>query len=203
MKKLYYPWLLTAALLGLVPTLGQAQITKPQSGLKVAPPPPVTPVPPLAPPPGADSLRRKLYQVFAHIDANQVPTGYLAEYATPLLPLDTYSGTVLADSNLTDMDVFRQLYVTVASGRVLGQDTLPDLLAFNARRQAAEGASSAIPLAVEYLAYARIKPTALQDNLLSAQNEQVYDVAAAPKAPMSDRCYLLPRPALATRSAAP
>ena len=46
----------------------------------------------------SDPVRTKLDLIFANLDASQVPTGYLAEYATPLLPLDTYPGTVLASS---------------------------------------------------------------------------------------------------------
>ncbi|GAA3930529.1 hypothetical protein [Hymenobacter algoricola] len=132
-----------------------------------------------------DPLRQRLDAVFAPLDKSQVPTGRLAEYATPLLPLDSYPGT-LADTNYTDMSAFRVLYATVQSARVYGQDTLPDLLAFNARLKAigltAPG-TGPIPLAVQYVAYAAVRHEAFSQDLLRAQNEQLHDVPGRTQSP--------------------
>ena len=113
-----------------------------------------------------------------------MPSGYLDEYGEQLLALRPYNG-VLTDSNRTDLDVFRYLRATIASARVASPDNLPDLPELNrrlaARRQGASGAAN--PLAVQYLTYHRIRPDALQLNLLRVQNNQVYDVPGRSQSP--------------------
>ena len=136
-----------------------------------------------AQPNGPDSLSQKLTSIFAHIDKTQVPTGYLYEAGIRFLEPRYYNG-IRSDSNLTDMDVLRYLRAQLRSSRVYGPDTLPGLPAFNARLKGASAAAGgAIPLAIECMAYASIVPGALQDNLLTVQNEQVYDVAGRSQSP--------------------
>ena len=90
-----------------------------------------------------------------------MPTGYLYEASLRFLELRTYRGT-LSDSSLTDQSVLRYLRLQLASSRVAGTDTLPGLPAFNARlRAAVAAASGAIPIAMQYLPYASIRPDAL------------------------------------------
>jgi len=156
MKQLYYVLLLLLGL-ALRPTGAQAQTT--------------------------DSLSQKLTSIFANIDKSQVPTRYLYEAGVRFLPLSYYNGT-LSDSNRTDMNVLRYLHAQLLSSRVYGDDTLPSLPAFNARLQAVRtAANGAIPLAIEYHPYASIRPDAIQNNLLSVQNEQVFDVAGRSYSP--------------------
>lgn len=55
---------------------------------------------------------------------------------------------------------------------------------YNARLAAATAAAGgALPISVQYLPYAAIKPNALQDNLLMVQNEQVFDVPGRTQSP--------------------
>ncbi len=130
-----------------------------------------------------DSLGQKLSSIFANIDKSQVPTGYLYEAGVRFLEPRYYNGT-LADSNLTDMNVLRYLRAQFASSRVYGSDTLPSLPAFNGRlRAAVAAANGAIPIAMQYMPYASIRPDALQNNLLTVQNAQVYDVAGRSQSP--------------------
>ncbi|GAB3636545.1 hypothetical protein GCM10027422_21350 [Hymenobacter arcticus] len=131
-----------------------------------------------------DGMRVQLNQVFANVDKSQVPSGYLDEYGEQLLGLHPYNG-VLTDSNRTDMEVFRYLRATIFSARVTGIDTLPGLPELNrrldARRQNVAGAPN--PIAVQYMSYDRIRPDALQYNLLQVQNNQVFDVAGRSQSP--------------------
>ena len=130
-----------------------------------------------------DSLSQKLRSVFANLDKSQVPTGYLYESGVRFLRPFAYNGT-LTDSSRTNMDVFRYLRAQLASSRVAGTDTLPDLPTFNNRLQAAVNAANrAIPIAMQYMTYASIVPNAVQDNLLTVQNEQVFDVAGRAQSP--------------------
>jgi len=143
----------------------------------------------------ADPLRQKLTQVFAPLDKSQVPTGRLAEYATPLIGLHHFDGT-LADSALEDMDVLRHLYATALSSRIYGQDTLPSVLTLNRRLEAAAPATASAPLAVAVLSlsYARLRPDAEAAGLVSIQNEQVYDVAGRPASPYQTRALFAAAP---------
>ncbi len=112
---------------------------------------------------GSDSLRttgklrQRLNTIFAPLDKNQVPTAYLEEYGVRLLPLRFFSGATLTDTNRTDMAKLRYLRTTLASARVSGSDTLPDVPALNARLSAASAAGGgAIPLVVQTCSTSRV-----------------------------------------------
>lgn len=143
-----------------------------------------------------DSLSQKLASIFANLDKRQVPTGYLYEAGVRFLEPRYYDGA-LSDSNLTDMNVLRYLRAQLRSSRVYGQDTLPSLPVFNARVKAAAAAGGAIPVAVQYLPYASIRPEALQNNLLRAQDEQLFDVAGRSQTPYQTNTLFAAAPALA------
>ena len=131
----------------------------------------------------SDSLGQKLASIFANVDKSQVPTGYLYEAGVRYLEPRYYNG-VLSDSNRTDMNVLRYLWAQMMSSRVYGTDTLPSVQTFNARLKAAVAAANgAIPITIQYMPYASIRPDALQNNLLRVQNEQVYDVAGRSQSP--------------------
>ncbi len=143
-----------------------------------------------------DSLSQKLRSIFANIDKSQVPTGYLYEAGVRFLSPFVYDGT-LTDSSRTNMDVLRYLRAQLASSRVYGTDTLPSLPAFNARLQAAVAtANGAIPIAMQYMPYASIRPDALQNNLLTVQNEQVFNVAGRSESPYQTNVLFAAAPEL-------
>ena len=131
-----------------------------------------------------DGARLQLNQIFANLDKTQVPSAYLEEYGEQFLGLHPYIG-VLTDSNRTDMEAFRYLRATIFSARTTGTDTLPGITELNrrldARGQGADGAPN--PLAVQYMSYHRIRPDALQNNLLAVQNDQVSDVPGRAQSP--------------------
>lgn len=144
-----------------------------------------------------DSLSQKLTSIFANVDKSQVPTGYLYEAGVRFLEPRYYNGT-LADSNLTDMNVLRYLRAQLSSCRVYGSDTLPSLPAFNGRlRAAVAAANGAIPIAMQYLPYASIRPDALRNNLLTVQNQQVYDVAGRSQSPYQTNVLFAAAPEMA------
>ena len=131
-----------------------------------------------------DSLSQKLTSIFANVDKSQVPTGYLYEAGVRFVEPRFFNG-VLTDSNRIDMNLLRYLRAQLRSCRVASSDTLPTLPAFNARLKSAAAAagSGVIPVAVQYLRYASIRPDALQNNLLRAQSEQLFDVAGRTQSP--------------------
>lgn len=124
----------------------------------------------------ADSLSLQLNAVFANVDKSQVPTRLLADYALPLLPLASFNGT-LADSTRTNPTLFRALYATAYTSCIYGPNPLASLPAYNAQVDAVEATSpTLIPTMVQRLDYARLRPDALSQNLLSVSNNQLYDV---------------------------
>lgn len=131
-----------------------------------------------------DPVRQKLDLIFANIDKSQVPTGRLAEAAVPLAPLQNFDGLVLRDTGRTDMDGFRHLYATALSSRLSGTEPLPDLSVYNQRvAAAAPTPGGAIPIAVQYIGYARLRPDAESAGLVTLQNEQLFDVAGRSQSP--------------------
>ncbi len=75
--------------------------------------------------------RQYLDNLVAPLDKTQVPTGFLAEYAVPLVPLDVFNGT-LTDSSRTNPDGFRFIYTTVYSAWLgSGNNPLPSPLELN------------------------------------------------------------------------
>lgn len=130
-----------------------------------------------------DSAAQKLASIFANVDKSQVPTGYLYEAGLRFLEPRTYRG-VLTDSSLTDQSVLRYLRLQMASSRVTGTDTLPQVRAYNTRMAAAlASAGGVIPLTMQCMLYATIRPDALQQNLLREQNKQLFDVVGRSQSP--------------------
>ncbi|MDO7885232.1 hypothetical protein [Hymenobacter cheonanensis] len=125
-----------------------------------------------------------------------MPTGRLLKYGVRLLPLRFFTGATLTDTNRTDMATLRYLRTTLASARVSGTDTLPDVPALNARLSAASATGGgAIPLVVQYMPYASIRPDALQNNLLAVQNGQVVDVPGRSQSPYRTNVLFAAAPA--------
>ena len=142
-----------------------------------------------------DPTRAALDNVFANVDKSQVPTGFLAEYALPLVPLDVFNGT-LTDSSRTTPDGFRFIYGTVYTARIYGANPLPTLPDLNARIAAAEAAAgNAIPVMTQRITYATVRPDAFSANLLSLQNGQVFDVAGRSQSPYEGHVVFAAAPA--------
>jgi|GEM_PF-3149069 len=158
MKKLYLYLVLT--LLGPLRLLAQSQTT--------------------------DPTRATLDNIFAQLDKSQVPTGLLAESALPLVPLDVFNGT-LTDSSRTTPDGFRYVYATLYSALVSGTQPLLSLADYNNRISAAEASfgSSTIPVMVQRVSYATVRPDAFSQNLLryNSNTQQVTDVAGRTQNP--------------------
>ncbi|MGI4760776.1 MAG: hypothetical protein ACRYF0_08725 [Janthinobacterium lividum] len=133
-----------------------------------------------------DPTRATLDNIFARLDKTQVPTGLLAESALPLVPLDVFNGT-LTDSSRTTPDGFRYVYATLYSARVSGTQPLLSLADYNGRISAAEASfgPATIPVMVQRVSYATVRPDAFSQNLLSynSNTQQVADVAGRTQNP--------------------
>ena len=128
------------------------------------------------PAPAVDSLRQALDRMFAPLDKSLVPAPYLEEYGNRFASLTPYNGT-LTDSSVTTLTTWRLLYASVVSGnvgRASALPLLPDLNVALATQVAAMPGT--IPLVVQRLDYAKLRPDARTANLVSVSNGQFYDV---------------------------
>jgi hypothetical protein len=132
----------------------------------------------------SDPTRVALDNLFAPLDKSQVPTGFLAESALPLVPLDVFNGT-LTDSSRTTPDGFRYIYATLFTSRVAGTQPLLSVQDYNTRTASAEAAvgPNAIPVMVQRVSYAAVRPDAFSQNLLTYQSGQVRDVTGRSQSP--------------------
>ncbi|GAA3938387.1 T9SS type A sorting domain-containing protein [Hymenobacter algoricola] len=133
--------------------------------------------------------------VLAPLDKSQIPTGFLSDYAIPLVPLDVFNGT-LTDSSRTTPNGFRALYGTAYTANIYGTNPLPTLQTLNSRVSAAVAtAGTTIPLMVQRIGYAAIRADAFSANLLSLQNGQAYDVPGRTASPYEQRVVFAAAPA--------
>ncbi len=123
-----------------------------------------------------DPLRDKLNNVFANVNKTEITTGFLAEFGAPLISLHPFNG-LLTDSNKVTAPVWRHVYGTIQSSRIQGTNPLASLATVNSTIASAESAANgAIPVAVLFSEYNRIRPDALNLNLFTIQNNQLFDV---------------------------
>ena len=116
----------------------------------------------------ADSLRQAIDHIFAPLDKAQVPVPYLAEYGNRFTSLTPYNGA-LTDSSVATLTAWRLLYASVLSGNVGRPSPLPPLPDLNAALAAQVAATpAAVPLVVQCLGYATLRPDALTAGLLTA-----------------------------------
>ena len=59
--------------------------------------------------PDTSTTEGLLHYILQPLDKSQVSTGFLQEYGAPMLPMQTFNGT-LTDSNRIDMNLWRTLY---------------------------------------------------------------------------------------------
>ncbi|GAB3636587.1 hypothetical protein GCM10027422_21770 [Hymenobacter arcticus] len=123
-----------------------------------------------------------------------MPTRLLAEYGLPLLPLTSFNGT-LADSTRTNPTLFRALYASAYTACIWGANPLASLPAYNAQVEAVEASSpTLIPIMVQRIDYATLRPEARSQNLLSVQDNQLYDVAGRSQSPYQSRTLFAAAP---------
>jgi hypothetical protein len=78
------------------------------------------------------STTQKLLQyIMQPLDKNQIPTGFLEEYGCPMLPMETFNGS-LSDSNRIDMHLWRTLYFQLQTGWTrTASNPLPTIITVN------------------------------------------------------------------------
>ena len=141
-----------------------------------------------------DPLREKLDSIFQYINKSQIPGGYLKEYGSQMLPLHCFNGILTDSNNVENLSIFRYIYADLYTAKLPTQSippveariflprTLPSLPQVNDKLDTVRlNATSSV--AILYGQYSSLKPTALDENLFTLSNEQLYDVAGRPSSP--------------------
>ena len=141
-----------------------------------------------------DPLREKLDSIFQYINKSQIPGGYLKEYGSQMLPLHCFNGILTDSNNVENLSIFRYIYADLYTAKLPTQSippveariflprTLPSLPQVNDKLDTVRlNATSSV--AILYGQYSSLKPTALDENLFTLSNEQLYDVADRPSSP--------------------
>ncbi len=130
-----------------------------------------------------DSLRLTLDNIFAHVDKSQVSTGFLEEYGAQFANLKTYNG-ILTDSNCVNAMAWHYIYASVYSAKIYGTNTLPtpdsNYSVFN--REAVLN-KNINPVSMLALNYSSLKQDAMDNNLFTISNNQLYDVPGRTQSP--------------------
>lgn len=130
-----------------------------------------------------DPLRDKLDSIFKFIDKTQIPTGYLKEYGSEMVPMHLFNGLLTDSNKVESLDILRYAYADLATSKIVtALPTMQPLNAFNTSLDTARNQGNST-VAVLFGEYAYLKPTALSQNLLSESNQQFYDVAGRSESP--------------------
>ncbi len=119
----------------------------------------------------ADEILSRMNHVFEHVNRDNVPTGLLSNYGIQPIPLEYYDG-IPADSNFVDMDSYLLLYAGIYSSKFNDNITLittDDLI--GRIEDYTQGTS--IPVSVMHFSYNRIKETAVEEELVNVENDQI------------------------------
>jgi len=101
----------------------------------------------------------------------------------PLIPLNIFNGA-LSDSNKVDMNVWRMNYSTLLTARINGSNPIPGLSTVNTTITSTENSNPGVNVITTlYADINYLRPDAITSNLLSASNNQLYDVSGRSQSP--------------------
>jgi hypothetical protein len=113
--------------------------------------------------------------IFQPLEKNRVPNGLLLDYAMEFTNLSNFNGLALTDSNYVMGSEFWEIYNTLylsrihANGFTIESPSTIDSLWFHQREY------GKIVLSGLFYNYARFRDDAVQNNLITIQNEQTVD----------------------------
>ncbi len=130
-----------------------------------------------------DPLRDKLDSIFNFINKSEIPTGYLKEYGSEMLPLHLLNGLLTDSNEVESLDILRYAYADLATAKIIS--SIPAMLPLTTINDNIDTARTQdnTTVAVLFGQYASLKPTALSQNLLSINNQQFYDVPGRSEIP--------------------
>ena len=66
-----------------------------------------------------DPLRDKLDSIFKFVDKTQIPTGYLKEYGSEMIPLHLFNGLLTDSNKVESLDILRYAYADLATAKIV------------------------------------------------------------------------------------
>ncbi len=120
-----------------------------------------------------DSLRIYLDNLFYHLDKSQIPSGYLAAYGSDFIDKNDFNGQISDSNSTSSMDLIRLLYADLVTSRIASNS--PIMASYDAFNTTLETATPN-DLVIVFGAYSDFKEDALNQQLLTYQNGQLFDV---------------------------
>ncbi len=143
-----------------------------------------------------DVLRNELDAIFQYVDKSQVPTGYLEEYGAGFVPLRSFNG-LLTDSNRFNFDSWQLIYGQLRASKIYGTTALPSLTtATNNIKTAGNHAGNVFAVPLLLMDYSILNPYAVQQNLFTVSNDQIFDVANRTQSPYQQKVLFGATPAV-------
>lgn len=143
-----------------------------------------------------DVLRNELDAIFQYVDKSQVPTGYLEEYGAGFVPLRSFNG-LLTDSNRFNFDSWQLIYGQIRASKIYGTTALPSLtMATNNIKTAGNHAANMFAVPLLLMDYGVLNPYAVQQNLFTVNNDQIFDVANRTQSPYQQKVLFGATPAV-------
>ena len=118
-------------------------------------------------------------QLFQNVDLTQVPTGFLLDRSIAFADPELYTGRRLTDSTNLDLSKFSLLY-GVLRGAAINNTVLPAAQTYLSNSNVT-GGSNALLLLANRISF--IHAEALQNNLFSVAEDQLYDVVGRTQSP--------------------
>lgn len=143
-----------------------------------------------------DVLKTQLDNIFQNVNKSQVPTGYLEEYGPGMVPFDIFNG-VLTDSNRVDAPLWHALYGNLRASCIFGSPNIPDFTTVNTGINSYTNLTSqtaAIPLLL--MNYSALNENAVQQNLFTVSNNQIFDVPGRTQSPYQQRLLFAAAPSI-------
>jgi hypothetical protein len=133
-----------------------------------------------------DSARDAINNILAPLNKSQVPTGILAENCYNLVDIENYNGQLTTANNLS-FSQWRLAYTQLLTGAFTASATLPNITQLNTAYNTALPSGNIVNIAL--INYASIKTYALSNNLLTANNGQLFDVPNRPTSPYQTNTF--------------
>jgi len=135
------------------------------------------------------TLTQQLQHLYEPLDKTQLATGYLFDLVVPLCSPEQYR-SLETDTNRTDLNAFGCLYGEMYGSYALPSgNQLPAPSVYLDKRKAYRNGDP-IPLALISWRFDRIRPDAGEENLLTLQTDQVFNVPGRPENPyLQDTAY--------------
>lgn len=121
--------------------------------------------------------------IFQHINRTEATTGILLDYGIEFQNMANFNGTSLLDSNYVSISDWRSIYASLLISRYNTSITFTSPVTLNNRIATYIGETLPMPFVVLHYNYNTLRDDALTAGLLTASNDQLYDVANRTQSP--------------------